>query len=361
MKRVTALSVALVAAGFVLAPTAAHADDLACASAIGAETVDNIQVPDGATCSLDGTTVEGNVIIGNGATLAAQDVDVDGNIQAEGHAQVTVSRSEVGGSIQVDQGGGADVATTAIDGDLQYFSNAGPLTANANTIGGNLQAEDNTAGLDIRDNTIDGNLQCKQNDPPPTGGGNVVKGSAEDQCASLEGGTPPPPTGTFCDTGGHFHETNIDKVADAGIALGDNGCFRPDAPVTRGQMATFLTRAYELPAGTATFCDTAGNTHQDSIAAVAGAEIARGFDDGCYRPGAPVTRGQMASFLARSENLAEGGATDFCDIAGNTHEGAIVAIAGAGIAQGDKDGCFNPDDDVTRAQMASFLVRALEL
>jgi hypothetical protein len=37
----------------------------------------------------------------------------------------------------------------------------------------------------IDGNRIDGNLQCKANRPPPTGGGNVVQGNEEDQCARL--------------------------------------------------------------------------------------------------------------------------------------------------------------------------------
>jgi hypothetical protein len=37
----------------------------------------------------------------------------------------------------------------------------------------------------VTDNVIDGNLQCQGNAPAPTGGGNVVSGNAEDQCASL--------------------------------------------------------------------------------------------------------------------------------------------------------------------------------
>jgi hypothetical protein len=39
--------------------------------------------------------------------------------------------------------------------------------------------------ITITDNTIGGNLQCKENDPDPTGGGNVVAGNKEDQCADL--------------------------------------------------------------------------------------------------------------------------------------------------------------------------------
>jgi hypothetical protein len=39
-----------------------------------------------------------------------------------------------------------------------------------------LQAFKNTGGVSITRNVIDGNLQCKENRPPPTGGGNIVDG-----------------------------------------------------------------------------------------------------------------------------------------------------------------------------------------
>jgi hypothetical protein len=59
------------------------------------------------------------------------------------------------------------------------------MVAKQNQIGGNLQAVQNTGGVTIQTNRINGNLQCKENAPSPTGGGNIVQGSKEDQCASL--------------------------------------------------------------------------------------------------------------------------------------------------------------------------------
>ncbi len=46
------------------------------------------------------------------------------------------------------------------------------------------------------------------------------------------------------------------------------------------------------------------------------------------------------------------------DISGNIHEAAIEAIAAAGISGGFSDGTFRPNAPVTRGQMATFLVRA---
>jgi hypothetical protein len=164
----------------------AVADERVCTGSIGTETVDDLRVPSGATCELNGTRVEGNAKVETNATLRARSARVDGNVQGENAARVVVGSSQVGGSVQVKQGGGADVRETRVTGDIQLDANNGALQHVAgNTVGGNVQVISNTGGVDITGNTIDGNLQCKENSPPPTGGSNVVRGSAEDQCASL--------------------------------------------------------------------------------------------------------------------------------------------------------------------------------
>jgi hypothetical protein len=183
--------------GICLMPAVAAADERICRGAIGAETVDDLRVPQGATCELNGTTVEGNAKVEANATLRARSARVDGNVQGENAERVGVGSSRVGGSVQVKQGGGADVTETRVTGDIQLDANNGALQHVArNTVGGNVQVVSNGGGVEITGNTIDGNLQCKENSPPPTGGGNVVHGSAEDQCAALmpggsPGGSPP--------------------------------------------------------------------------------------------------------------------------------------------------------------------------
>jgi len=182
--------------------SAVQADDYTCTGAVGAVTKDNIDVPDGATCTLTGTHVEGNIIVGTGSTLNASGVRVDGNVQAEGSSKVEVyGSSTVGGSIQVKQGGGAYVDRVDVDGDIQLESNAKMLEVNHNTVGGNVQIFTNLGGASITNNVIDGDLQCKQNNPAPTGGDNQAA-SFEDQCEGFDG-TPsddppvvdPPPGG----------------------------------------------------------------------------------------------------------------------------------------------------------------------
>ncbi|HVM00039.1 MAG TPA: S-layer homology domain-containing protein [Egibacteraceae bacterium] len=107
--------------------------------------------------------------------------------------------------------------------------------------------------------------------------------------------------------------------------------------------------------------DIVGNAHAASIVAVVVRGIANGYADGTYRPQQQVTRGQMATFLARALDLAPAPASGLRDIAGNTHQAAIEAVAAAGIAKGYADGTYRPQQQVTRGQMATFLARALGL
>lgn len=176
-----------------------------------------------------------------------------------------------------------------------------------------------------------------------------------------------PPGGTFWDDDGNVHEGMIEAIVAAGITVGcttDGRNYCPGDNVTRGQMATFLSRALDLGEATVrAFDDIDGHPHADSIDRVAAAGIASGRTPRVFDPDAPVTRAQMATFLTNALELpAAGTEPGFVDVDG-THAGAIARVAAAGITLGcTADGTrFCPGDPVTRAQMASFLGRALEL
>jgi hypothetical protein len=179
------LVMSAVAFSAMLASAPAMAEEFSCTGAVGAVAMDNLFVPDGATCVLDRTRMNGNVVVGRGATLRATSVSINGNLQAEGAAFVGVAGySSVGGSVQIVQGGGASIERARIKGDLQFESNNGAIAAAANTVGGSLQAFQNIGGLTFNNNRMNGNMQCKENVPAPTGNGNRSP-SKEDQCSRL--------------------------------------------------------------------------------------------------------------------------------------------------------------------------------
>jgi hypothetical protein len=179
--------------------------------------------------------------------------------------------------------------------------------------------------------------------------------------------------GRFEDDDESVHQTAIETLAASGITSGcnppDNDRFCPDDTVTRGQMAAFLLRGIggaTVPAPT--FTDTSDSVFRDDIAWLAG----KGITTGCnppantrFCPDEPVTRGQMAAFLVRSFGYSAGGDDDrFGDDDDSVFEDDIDRLATAGITIGcnpPANTLFCPDDPVTRAQMATFLVRALDL
>ncbi len=110
-------------------------------------------------------------------------------------------------------------------------------------------------------------------------------------------------------TSGQWWIRYTEQLTDRGITAGcatDPLRYCPDQPVSRAQMATFLARALNLqPATAAGFADTVGNFHTAGIDALAAAGIAAGCatDPLRYCPGKAVTKAQMATFLARALGL----------------------------------------------------------
>ena len=167
----------------------------------------------------------------------------------------------------------------------------------------------------------------------------------------------------FADISGNVHAATIAVLASAGITEGCTATtYCPGDPVTRGQIATFLDRALDLPDGTRTFADVpAGHPHAVAISAVSAAGIAMGCGGDRFCPSDNLTRGQMASLLQRALQLPDG-PQRFDDVAATyTHAQGIWAIAAGGITTGCEPERFCPARRVTRGQMASFLVRALDL
>lgn len=181
------LTVAVLASALaLLGGSPARAEERTCRGSLGAVTVDNLRVPQGATCTLNRTRVQGTITVQRNATLRATAIRVIGNVQAENAALVSVREgSRIGGSYQVVQGGRATLYDSRVKGDVLVDENRRAIDIRRNDVGGNIQAFQNTGGVHIARNTVDGNLQCLSNRPAPTGRANVVHGNKENQCARL--------------------------------------------------------------------------------------------------------------------------------------------------------------------------------
>lgn len=165
----------------------------------------------------------------------------------------------------------------------------------------------------------------------------------------------------FTDTVGNRFESDIAWLDATGIT---SGCseerFCPKGAVNRDQMASFLSRALDLPATSRDFfTDDGSNKHHANINRIAAEAITAGCSSTRFCPSGIVTRGQMASFLSRALNLPSTSRDFFSDDDGNKHEGSINRVAAAGITSGcSLANSYCPNGTVTREQMAAFLHRA---
>jgi len=160
---------------------------------------------------------------------------------------------------------------------------------------------------------------------------------------------------------GSTFETQIQWAYDNAITGGcDLDMFCTGNAVTRLQMAMFIDRAMRLPATDQDFfADDNGLTGEASVNRLAAAGITGGCAPSRYCPKQAVTRAQMASFIVRALDLPPPAAPDhFRDDDASTHEADIDSLYEAGITGGCGADRFCPTASVTRGQMAAFLFRA---
>lgn len=171
----------------------------------------------------------------------------------------------------------------------------------------------------------------------------------------------------------NVHRQAIGCVAWWEITSGTGfGTYDPSGQVRRDQMATFVARLVERLDGdlpryaTNTYEDVRyDNPHAGNIARLAQVGLVQGTGATTYSPGATVTRAQMATFLVRAyeyvnDRALPAGGGAFGDDDGNPHEPSIDKAAAAGFAAGVRPGSFDPAGPVYRDQMATFMARVLD-
>ena len=166
------------------------------------------------------------------------------------------------------------------------------------------------------------------------------------------------------------HQTAVETLAGWGYFEGtecDTDMFCPNDPMKRWVMAVWLVRVLghkPLNTDTSQFADVEADEWWSPYAErLAKLEVTAGCktEPLRYCPDRSVTRAQMATFLVRAFDLEEAPPAGFVDTEESVHSANIDALAAAGITAGCKTDplSYCPDKPVTRAQMATFLHRAI--
>ncbi len=176
----------------------------------------------------------------------------------------------------------------------------------------------------------------------------------------------------------------VKAVEDASIVKGySDGTYKPTDPVTRDQMAVYISRALaggdaKVPSGpaTATFSDVPIDYWAFKYVEYAVAQnVVKGYSDGTYKPTDQVNRGQMAVFIARSIYTPTASRLDltgytppttatFPDVSTSFWAYKYVeyiAQPSIAVTQGYPDGNYHPEYICTRDQMAVYVARAFKL
>lgn len=167
-------------------------------------------------------------------------------------------------------------------------------------------------------------------------------------------------------TPANVHYDNVMNLVERGVITGyPDGTFKPNQSISRAHAAKIIAKALDLDTKNVknpNFKDIPTNyAYYGEIAALANAGIINGYPDGTFKPNATLTRGQMAKIIARAFELT-GNANNlpFKDIANSEYKEYIAALYANKVTTGTTPTTYSPVNPVTRGQLASFVVRAEE-
>lgn len=177
----------------------------------------------------------------------------------------------------------------------------------------------------------------------------------------------------FADIIRHWGRQAAEFVAARGIfdGIGENQ-FAPDARMNRAMVATVLYRLENEPAtvGKLPFKDGIDAWAQDAVIWAAEQEIVGGDENGRFNGSAAVTRQELATMLYRYAkavglDTTQGGmaAREFADWeqTADWARGAMQWAVATGLIRGNDDNTINPNGTATRAEVATVLMRLIEL
>ncbi len=182
-------------------------------------------------------------------------------------------------------------------------------------------------------------------------------------------GTPAAPTVKLSDISSHWAKASIERAVKLGIVNGyQDGNFRPENVVTRGEFAVMLSRALQLEGegDPLSFNDTEGipSWAKSHVARAVAAGLIGGFEDGTFRSGGKLSRAQLAVMIARAADLKldEADAATFADAEQIPAwaQKEVAAAVKAGLIEGKEGNIFDPMATATRAQALTLIIRLVD-
>ena len=126
-------------------------------------------------------------------------------------------------------------------------------------------------------------------------------------------------------------------------------------------MFTMVFGAASMAYASTRLSDIEGHWAQSTIQDMVNEGIIGGYPDGTFKPNNNITRAEFASLIVRAFNLKSDSGKVFNDTANHWAKGAISTANYYGLVNGYSDSVFGPDDPVTREQIAVMIVNATKV
>ncbi len=107
--------------------------------------------------------------------------------------------------------------------------------------------------------------------------------------------------------------------------------------------------------------DISGHWAENIIVELVSSGAVSGYSDATFQPDQNITRAEFTTILVKAFKLEAKTGKDFADIANHWAKDAIVTAAAHGIVNGYDANSFRPDKNITREQMAVMIVKAAQL
>lgn len=163
-----------------------------------------------------------------------------------------------------------------------------------------------------------------------------------------------------------YYYDAVEWAVDKGVTEGTgSGKFSPDRACTRGEIVAFLYRAAGCPVPVSEenpFTDVhQGDYYYDAVLWAVEQGITQGTSKTTFSPGTTCTRAQAVTFLYRYfASPATSAALSFTDVPASAYYyNAVRWAVSGGITQGTGKNTFRPDKTCTRAEIVTFLYRAM--
>lgn len=174
---------------------------------------------------------------------------------------------------------------------------------------------------------------------------------------------------SFTDTAAHWAANAIHQGVASSVVNGyTDGTFQPNKSISRAEFTAMIARGMKLPSATNTLAFTDVDAIQawavPFVQATVAAEIISGYTDNTFRPANNINRAEVATMIVKALDLELESADELtfadADLIPQYAKAYVATAVKHGLVTGFKDNTFGATKEATRAEAITMVLRAVE-